>query len=1024
MTVRDKATLKGYFSIGEFPSEANYADLIDTLFEFDPNNILSFSYIVTVTGGQATTPKFTFGAGAPAAVVDWGDGTAQSAFTSGMELNHTYTNAGTYTVKLIAPNQATYLTQIDINTDKVVSILTPIQQFPNLISFDGHSNYAWVQDLNAWIVMPNLVTLKLNDEASGLIGCPDFSRAVALQDYRLTYADLPQAAVDLHLSRLVAVMGSLTYHWPSIDLSGNDAPSPSGDANAGTLIAAGWTVTVDSAPTFGSGEVGAINTTTIDVTLSEAIQGTNYGSGWTFKINSVTKSIVSATRQTNTAHVYFVISAVVANGDTVTCEYAAASGNIKNMAGNPLANVSAQTLTNNVAAPGVVVINIDFSTNDLSQFDSVVGSNLSVTDAAAQAGTNHGLSVLINSTSPSYGIKAFTQTPIVRYRHYFNPHSITIPSGHNYGIFAIHFASDDLSSHYLCYDNTNGYRLKTFAQTDALDYGPYQAPVNITDGEHWVEVEIVKATTNVSSDGTYQWWLDGMDQGITTGIDNYNIMTDYPWTIRWGAVEDIVAGTAGTFYLDELIVNNDGSFIGPVGGSPPVGSVYYVDQVNGSDSYNGLFQTHSGSAGPWKTVAKVNAFQASLLPGDQVLFKCGCTWAERLDLYTVGTAAAPITYSKYGSGANPKLDGTGIDSNGGNNYMLQIGGNYNIFENFEILFPTGRGVRIYHGLTNYTTGGSNNTLSYLTVHDTWVHGIMTDAGDGNIYDHCTVYNACLSNHPYPGSGGWGGAIAWYGTHQTVRYCTSYHNWCEGLIGMETSYGDVYGNRVWDCWANGILLDQVQYYNVHDNFVYYTTNTDYWRNGSFPQNGITTDNENVNGGLSMSRYNKIYNNIVVNCYTGFKFANYTAHGIFNAALQDTYVVNNTFINYHGWPGISIGAVLGTGVQGGNYIRDNVDISSDPGELDSGPSGITLSNNNWSSTPDSNMTGSGDVVGDPLLVNPTQTIEEDQIAHPLDPTAYRLTSSSPGRGAGVAVSFVADDYWGTARSDPPDMGAHEY
>lgn len=79
-----------------------------------------FTYQVTVTAAQATTPKFTFAAGAPAAVMSWGDGSALEAVTSDVELNHAYAVGGTYTVMLIAPNQAQYLTQVDISADYVV----------------------------------------------------------------------------------------------------------------------------------------------------------------------------------------------------------------------------------------------------------------------------------------------------------------------------------------------------------------------------------------------------------------------------------------------------------------------------------------------------------------------------------------------------------------------------------------------------------------------------------------------------------------------------------------------------------------------------------------------------------------------------------------------------------------------------------------------------------------------------------------------------------------------------------------
>ena len=225
-----------------------------------------FTYQVTVTASQITTPKFTFGAGAPVAVVDWGDGTAQSAVTSAIELSHTYTNAGTYTVKLIAPNQAKYLTQIDINGDKIVSVLTPIQLFPNLSTIYLYNNSAWAQDISGWRLFPGLQYLYLQDTLlfgdisswicptslnilfifdSNIQGCPILSSVTSFGYIFAQNCALPQITVDLYLSRCVA-LEALRHMTPQLNLGGsNAAPNTQGYADALTLTTASWTVTTN-----------------------------------------------------------------------------------------------------------------------------------------------------------------------------------------------------------------------------------------------------------------------------------------------------------------------------------------------------------------------------------------------------------------------------------------------------------------------------------------------------------------------------------------------------------------------------------------------------------------------------------------------------------------------------------------------------------------------------------------------------------------------------------------------------------
>ena len=83
---------------------------------------------------------------------------------------------------------------------------------------------------------------------------------------------------------------------------------------------------------------------------------------------------------------------------------------------------------------------------------------------------------------------------------------------------------------------------------------------------------------------------------------------------------------------------------------------YYVDSVKGSDSNAGTM------AAPWRTVAKVNAVKLS--PGQSVGFSRGGIWREELDYSSSGTAANPIVYTAYGSGASPILSGSNLIASG------------------------------------------------------------------------------------------------------------------------------------------------------------------------------------------------------------------------------------------------------------------------------------------------------------------------------------------------------------------------
>jgi len=103
-------------------------------------------------------------------------------------------------------------------------------------------------------------------------------------------------------------------------------------------------------PAYVSAEVGTVAATKVVVTFSTEITSADYAAGVTIKVETVSKTISSATRQTDHTVVHYVIPAV-ANGEAVTWEYAALTGVIASeVDGSPLDDVTAQSVTNNVPA--------------------------------------------------------------------------------------------------------------------------------------------------------------------------------------------------------------------------------------------------------------------------------------------------------------------------------------------------------------------------------------------------------------------------------------------------------------------------------------------------------------------------------------------------------------------------------------------------------------------------------------------------------------------------------------------------
>ncbi|MBR2459725.1 MAG: hypothetical protein IKB34_00630 [Clostridia bacterium] len=76
-------------------------------------------------------------------------------------------------------------------------------------------------------------------------------------------------------------------------------------------------------------------------------------------------------------------------------------------------------------------------------------------------------------------------------------------------------------------------------------------------------------------------------------------------------------------------------------------ATYYIDNVNGNDSYSGL-----SALRPKKSYEKIK-----IIPGDIILFRRGSFYREKLNI-TMGTDVDPITYGAYGEGEAPTFCGS------------------------------------------------------------------------------------------------------------------------------------------------------------------------------------------------------------------------------------------------------------------------------------------------------------------------------------------------------------------------------
>jgi hypothetical protein len=388
-----------------------------------------------------------------------------------------------------------------------------------------------------------------------------------------------------------------------------------------------------------------------------------------------------------------------------------------------------------------------------------------------------------------------------------------------------------------------------------------------------------------------------------------------------------------------------------------------------------------------------------VVAGD-TLYLRGGSYNQVFSLTTNGTSANPITVSGY-SGETAIIDGTNTLPTGGcYSFLVTLGGNYEILQNVQVQNSYGGGIIL--------SGNYNKLMNVYCVH-TVETGIVS-SGSNNLIHGCTMTQ---NGQGYPAQcSTWGGAIALFaGSNNTIEQCLSHDNVGEGLA----SYGSATYSTIQDSIsynnAVGVYLDSTQHALAQRNLVYVASD-----NPSPSANGLIS----IGAETAQPSDITVINNFVYGGYMNLQVdSNVTS-------MVNILIANNTFVN-------SIGDA-GSGYNMGVYFRSQLtsntnsffenniveeDVSGRvPISIPSTHTGLTLSNNNWSKTPVSAASGTGDVVGVPLITKGPTT------AGALTGNYFTLTASSPGLQKAAVLTAVTVDFFNNARGTTPDIGGDQF
>ena len=184
--------------------------------------------------------------------------------------------------------------------------------------------------------------------------------------------------------------------------------------------------------------------------------------------------------------------------------------------------------------------------------------DLAVSSAAALA-DQRGLGALIDDKRVIY-VRDTSPESESRYRvrFYLDPNSLRMSSTPLVIFYGYSGASTQVLRVELRY-SASSFQSRAGMRTDgsAWTYIPW---TNISDASHCLEFDWRAATASGANNGELAFWIDGVQIGKVTGIDNDKRRIDQ---VNLGVLAGIETATRGTLYFDAFESRRQ-SYIGPV----------------------------------------------------------------------------------------------------------------------------------------------------------------------------------------------------------------------------------------------------------------------------------------------------------------------------------------------------------------------------------------------------------------------------------------------------------------------------
>lgn len=542
-------------------------------------------------------------------------------------------------------------------------------------------------------------------------------------------------------------------------------------------------------------------------------------------------------------------------------------------------------------------------------------------------------------------------------------------------------------------------------------------------------------------------------------LDSLAELDDVTLQVTRKASSDTMTGDA---YLVGVVFRNSS------GATPPVAPDTAASELPAFNAASPNKVVNPALAPNGTTVfATIQAAVDTANPGDVIAVAPG-TYYETVLVNRSGTVGSPIYIQAQDPNNKPVIDGQMLRpnssmSNGAEWRLVAISASYIVWDSIDIINSAIQGLTVgpsaYNNgffLQSYEIATWYNTVKILRTRIEKCNnsGFACINTDSVYVGGCTIRETCRGNDTVWNSttenpANWSSALRLSGKNVSVIESTIAQALGEGIsAGQHISYGSgafiqtetlvIRKCRIFDTWSSPLYVNAVNGGTIERNVFYNTGDTRFWRGRSgspqyppttvaFASEGgrvggagwstgyigsvnVTFRNNVIWGGLRLLGFDNEPNQL----FSGILIQHNTLFG----AQPGTYSAGSGAI-YNAMPNLTNLTFQNNIV----YDASGRIVASDPGWT--APIGSTTKGYNlWSHTAPVSLQGTGDVTNSSVgLTNVTYVPSGAWPAiSTFDTESFKLTGSSVALAAGV-TSTVTNDFFGTARPNPPDIGAHE-